>query len=143
LLGGLARLAWAASDPRRDLFGGAPRAVEDENNKAAEKTANHKDRWVVCERKKKRSRYQSDDCGSPESHDDCLKAIFDYFADAREKRFECVGFIHGPRARLQLFLRSSILRFLYGSRCNGVGSRARLGIFPFGILGKLQFAGTV
>ena len=112
MLGGLARLAWAASDPRRDLFGGAPRAVEDENNTAAEKTANHEEHWVVSERSKKRSRYQSDDRGSSESHNDSLKAIFDYFADAREKRFECVGFIHGPRARLQLFLRSSILRFL-------------------------------
>ena len=117
--------------------------MKDEKNKAAEETANREEHRVVSEGKKKRSRYQSDDRGSLESHDDSLKAIFDYFADAREKRFECVGFIHGPRARLQLFLRSSILRFLYGSRCNGVGSRARLGIFPFGILGKLQFAGTV
>ena len=78
--------------------------MEDENNKAAEKTANHEEHWVVSERSKKRSRYQSDDRGSPESHGDSLKAIFDYFADAREKRFECVGFIHGPKARLQLFL---------------------------------------
>ena len=95
LLHGLARLAWGASHPRGDLFDGATRAVEDENNKAAEKTANHKEHWVVSERKKKRSRYQSDDGGGVESHDDSLKAIFDYFSDAREKRSECVGFIHG------------------------------------------------
>jgi hypothetical protein len=113
--------------------------VEDENNKAAEKNANHEDHWVVSERKEKRSCYQSDDRGSSESDDDSLKAIFDYFADAREKRSECVGFIHGSKA--QLFLRSSILRFLYCRCCNGVGSRP--GIFPFGILEKLQFTRTI
>ena len=72
--------------------------MKDEKNKAAEKTANREEHRVVSEGKKKRSRYQSDDRGSLQSHDDSLKAIFDYFADAREKRSECVGFIHGSKA---------------------------------------------
>ena len=89
---------WAASELCRDLFDGAPRAIQDENNKAAEKTTNYEDHWVVSERKENRSRYQSDDRGSLESHDDRTKAVYDYFADARENRFECKGFVHGSKA---------------------------------------------
>ena len=84
--------------------------MKDEKNKAAEKTANREEHRVVSEGKKKRSRYQSDDRGSLESDDDSLKAIFDYFADVVRSAPSVLDSFMAPR--LQLFLRSSILRFL-------------------------------